>query len=252
MNLTESDSSRRPGRFATTQWSLVVAAAEHRAAAFGQDKAAAAALESLCRSYWLPLYAYAKRRERNVEDARDLTQQFFAELLEKNFLAAADPGRGRFRTFLLTAFQNFLSKDYARRETRRRGGGRQILSLDFTSGDSQMTFEPTIDQTPEQIFDRQWAMTLLQNVVDRLKEEYQAAGKAGQFAALKDTITGRSHNVPLASAAEQLGMTEAAAKMAAHRLRRRYRDLLRQEIAETVASPRDVDAEIRSLFALFE
>ncbi len=233
-------------RFATTRWSIVNSA--------GHDSSADSrvALESLCQAYWFPLYAYVRRRVDNVEEANDLTQAFFERLLEKNYLAQANPERGLFRSFLITSFKHFLAKEWKKTRAQKRGGGRTVLSLDFQQGDSRISHEPTCDQTPDQIYERQWAMTLLARVVDRLRAEYKDAGKPELFEHLKDFIIGQYSEITYADVAEAVGSTEAAMKMTAHRMRRRYRELLREEIAEIVAKPEDIDEEIRNLFSLFQ
>ena len=210
------------------------------------------ALESLCQAYWFPLYAYVRKRVVNVEEARDLTQAFFEQLLEKNYLAEANSERGRFRSFLITAFKHFLSKEWEKARAEKRGGGRVTLSLDFQDGDSRISHEPTCDLTPEQIYEQQWAITLLERVMNRLSSEYEDAGKREQFEHLKDFIIGQYSETTYRDVAEALASTEAAMKMTAHRMRRRYREVLRDEIADLVAAPEDVDEEIRNLFALFQ
>ena len=241
----DSVSSSDP-EFRTTQWSLVISAGSRASPA--SDRA----LATLCQSYWLPLYAYARRRVADVDEARDLTQGFFVVLLEKNFLADADRSRGRFRAFLITAFKHFLANQWAKARTLKRGGGVSPLSLDFPAGDARIG-QAVIDKlTPDQVFHRQWALTLLDQVIHRLEAEYRQSGKSEQFEQLKDFLVGMPEEKSYADVAEGLGTTEAAAKMSAHRLRRRYRDLLRSEIAQTVANPEEIDGEIHSLFQLFQ
>ena len=233
------------GHFDTTHWSLVLAAGQRGTAE------SAAALERLCQTYWLPLYAYVRRRVSDVHDAQDLTQAFFERLLDKNYLADADPQRGRFRAFLLTAFKHFLSNEWEKAKAQKRGGGRSPISLDFSTGDSQITFQPAGGLTAEQMYERQWAITLLSCVMQRLERELEKVGKRSQFERLKDFIVSTKEDPTYADAASELGMTESAARMATSRLRRRYRQLLREEIAQTVSSPEDVDDEIRHLFITF-
>ena len=234
------------GGFQTTHWSLVLRAGNRA------DREADDALAALCGRYWYPLYAYVRRRSADVHEAQDLTQEFFARLLEKNTLAAASPGRGRFRSFLLTAVKNFLANQRDRDHAAKRGGGARTLSLDWDSGESRLKMEPAHDLTPERLFERQWVLTLLELVMRRLQQECEAAGKAGQFERLKEVLTGGQERLPYAAAAAELGMSEEAARQAASRLRKRYRELLREEVSQTVAEPRDIDDEIRSLFAAFE
>jgi DNA-directed RNA polymerase specialized sigma24 family protein len=209
------------------------------------------ALESLCGVYWYPLYAYVRRRVSDVNEAQDLTQAFFAELLEKNYVGSATPERGRFRAFLLTALKHFLSKQWDKAKAKKRGGGLASIPLDFASEDSRCWPEPASSLTPEEIFDRRWAETLLDQVMARLEREFTDVGKQPQFKQLKGFIIGQHEGATYADAGVVLGITEAAAKMAVHRMRRRYRRLLREEIAKTVADPSDIDDEIRDLFAAF-
>jgi RNA polymerase sigma-70 factor (ECF subfamily) len=229
--------------FATTHWSLVLAAGKRPA------PDAQKALATLCRTYWYPLYAYVRRQGHQPDDAQDLTQEFFARLLEKHYLQAADPERGRFRSFLLTAFKRFLSKERDRKTTKRRGGGMKRLSLDFESGECRYRLEPAHEVTAERIYERRWALTLLERVFARLQDELDQAGKQKEFHCLKVYLTGETDTPSHQEAAAELAMTEGAVKVAVHRLRRRYRNLVREEIAQTVASPEEVDEELRHLFA---
>jgi RNA polymerase sigma-70 factor (ECF subfamily) len=244
-NKNAKSDSAVAGRFDTTHWSLVLAAGQRG------TRESAAALERLCQSYWLPLYAYVRRRVSDVHDAQDLTQAFFERLLEKNYLADADPRRGQFRVFLLTAFKHFLSKEWEKAKAQKRGGGRSPISLDFSTGDSQIRLEPAGGLTAEQMYERQWVITLLSCVMQRLERELEKVGKRSQFERLKDFIVSTKEDTTYADVASELGMTESAARMATSRLRRRYRQLLREEIAQTVSSPEDIDDEINSLFTTF-
>jgi RNA polymerase sigma-70 factor (ECF subfamily) len=234
------------GQFQTTHWSLVLAA--------GRDSSpdSRRAMTQLCEAYWFPLYVYVRRRVGNVEDAQDLTQEFFARLLEQNVVAAADPERGRFRSFLLTSLKNFLANEWDKAQAKKRGGGQSPISLDFARADSRYDLDPADHETPERLYGRQWTLTLLEQVLGRLREEHAAAGKLMQFDVLKSFITGGKSAGGYGEAAKELGVTEAAAKAAAHRLRKRYRELLRSEIAQTVAEPDDVDDEIGWLFRSLE
>jgi RNA polymerase sigma-70 factor (ECF subfamily) len=228
--------------FASTQWSLVLRAGGK------PGSSARAALEVLCSRYWLPLYVFVRRRVNDAHAAQDLTQEFFTRLLAKNTLAHAEPERGRFRGFLLAALKHFLANESDRARARKRGGGRQLLSLDWEQGESRYHLEPRDERTAERIFDRQWALTLLDRVVRRLQDEYLAAGKTRQFDLLKDALTGRAA-VAYAAVAEELSLSQDAVRQAASRLRKRYRTLLREEVAATVAGQHEVDDEIRALFA---
>jgi RNA polymerase sigma factor (sigma-70 family) len=232
--------------FATTRWSVVISA--------GRDSSpdSKRALESLCETYWYPLYAYVRRRVPDVNEAQDLTQAFFAELLEKNYVGSAVPDRGRFRAFLLTAFKHFLSKQWEKAKAQKRGGGRAPISLDFESADSNLRIEPSSGLTAEQCYDQQWAIALLGQILERLEVEFEQAGKAKQFNLLKGFIIGDHTGTTYAQVAESLNMTEAAARKSASRMRRRYGELLREEIVQTVAGPDEVDDEIRNLFATLE
>ena len=227
--------------FATTQWSLVVGAAAR------EQPDAGAALALLCERYWYPLYSYVRRRVADVNEAQDLTQEFFARLLEKNTLAHATPERGRFRAFLLTAIRNFLANEWDRGRAQKRGAGRRRLSLDFDSGESRLHFEPADERSPERIYERQWALLLLELVLQRLAAESAADGKQRQFEILQPTLVG-SRTASYQQLALELGTTEEAARQAAHRLRKRYRELLREEVQQTLADPGEVDDEIRNLF----
>jgi RNA polymerase sigma factor (sigma-70 family) len=228
--------------FGTTRWSLVLGAGRPG------SQEAGAALAELCQRYWYPLYAYVRRRVGNVSEAQDLTQEFFARLLEKNTLAAASRERGRFRAFLLGAMKNFLANEWDKAKALKRGGGRPPISLALDTAESKLSLEPAHDLTPEKLYERQWALTLLELVVERLEAEYGAAGKSRQFALLKPALTGNRAAIDYAAAAAALEMSEDAVRQAAHRLRRRYREILREELLQTVADPAEVDDEIRSLF----
>jgi DNA-directed RNA polymerase specialized sigma24 family protein len=227
--------------FATTRWSLVLLAGEGGAPA-------RQALESLCRTYWYPLYAYLRRRGHSAEDGADLTQGFFARFLEKNYLQAVRPERGRFRSYLLAALKHFLENERKGREALKRGGGRPLLGLELAGAESRYRFEPSHDLTPERVFERRWALTLLDQVVGRLREEFARAGKPALFDRLKFSLTGEAAPMPYRDLAAQLALSEGALKVAIHRLRRRYRELLREEIGHTVADPAEIEDEIRHLF----
>ncbi len=228
--------------FATTRWSIVIAAG-HRS-----SPAADIALAALCEEYWMPLFAFARRRGYSAADAADVTQGFFACLLEKEYLASADPERGRFRSFLLTAFKRFLSKERGHDNAQKRGGGSTIRSLDFGHAESQYACEPVDDRTPERLFERRWAITMLDRVLLRLEREYSEKGKAEFFALCRGTLTGIGLEEQYSSIAVTCRMSETAVKVAVHRMRARYRALLRAEVAQTVASDADIDDELRALF----
>lgn len=224
-------------RFATTRWSLVAAA---------KDPTAGQALAELCGLYWYPVYAFVRRRGHSADDAGALTQEFFARLIEKAGIAGADPAKGRFRSYVLGACRHFLANEHDRAAAKKRGGGHVVESLDLTDAERRYAAEPADDRTPEQLFERRWALTLLDDVLAGLQAEYATAGQELLFDRLKSSLTGEAG--PYADLAAELGMTEGAVKVAAHRLRRRYRDRLRAAIAETVETDDDVEAEIRDLF----
>lgn len=208
---------------------------------------AAQALATLCETYWYPLYAYVRRRGYAVEDAQDLTQDFFALLLEKDRLGQADRERGRFRTFLLSSLQNYLANEWRKAGARKRGGGRTTLSLDFEKGEHRYRLEPVDDWTPVRIYERRWALTLMERALDRLHDEYDGAGKPELYEALKPQLGGDGPAASYADIGRRLGMTEGAVKTAAHRLRRRCRELLQAEAAQTLADPDDAQSELREL-----
>jgi RNA polymerase sigma factor (sigma-70 family) len=228
----------RNQHFATTQWSVVLAAGN-------LDKQGSRdALAQLCEAYWYPLYAYVRRRVDNVHEAQDLTQAFFSKLLEKQMIASADRDRGRFRTFLLTALKNFLTNEWNKTLAAKRGGGKVELSLDFDSGESRYRIEPSHDLTPERLYERRWLLTLLDQVLECLRVELTEAGKPRYFEQFKVTLTDEATSDDYDRAAVALGITPAAAKQAAYRLRKRYRELFRAEVARTVDREEDVDQEI--------
>jgi len=234
--------AQQDAAFHTTRWSMVLAA--------GRDEKTASstgALQTLCQAYWYPLYVYIRRRTRQVHEAQDMTQAFFERLLEKKTLANADPDRGRFRAFLLTACKRFLANEWSKQNTLKRGGGRNVLSLDFDAAEDRYAVEAEESLTPEVVYEQQWAITMLSTVLDQLAAEFEARGKQEQFEVLKPFLSG-SKAITHAEAAQQLDMQEGAVKVAAHRMRTRYRELIRAEIAQTVESPEHIDDEIRRLF----
>ena len=230
----------RAGRFVTTRWSLVLAAGHQT------SPRAAEALASLCEIYWYPVYAFIRRQGCRPEDGADLTQEFFARVVEKRYFHGLDPARGRFRAFLCASIRHFLSNERDRARTLKRGGNQPPISLDVETADGRYQLEPRSDLTPEKLFDRQWALMLLERVLIRLREEQVSAGKADLFDQLKGFLTGDSAR-PYADVGNALGMTEGAVKVAVHRLRRHFRDTLVQEIAETVSNSAEIDAEIEYL-----
>ena len=217
------------------------------------DPDGVAALADLCRAYWFPLYAFIRKRTRDGHEAQDLTQSFFARLLEKDFLDDVLPERGRFRAFLLAAVRHFVANEGDKQRAVKRGGGRWPRSLDaaafdWESGESRYLTDPSHDFTAERLFEKQWALALLERVLSRLRDEYVNAGKREQFETLQPFLSTDRDSANYSEAASRLSITVEAARVAAHRLRKRYRQLLRDEIAQTVASPEHVDDEIRHLF----
>jgi RNA polymerase sigma factor (sigma-70 family) len=233
-------------RFATTRWSLVLTARQ------GFTAEAHEALSSLCQLYWYPLYAFIRRKGYGTDDAHDLAQGFFTRLLEKNQFAVADPQRGRFRSWLLASLQHYLANEWDRANTLKRGGGQIPLSLDAATAEGQYRLEPSHELNPERLFERRWALALLERVLDSLRDECTRTGRARLFDKLKDSLVGEASESSYQQIAVDLGSSPGAVKVAAHRLRRRYRELLREEISQTVANPEDVDDELRMLLtALF-
>ena len=239
---TTTTSPNDPGNFPATRWTVVLAAGGT------PSPESAAALERLCQSYWYPLYAYARRRGHSPPDAEDLTQEFFARLLEHNWIARADRHKGRFRSFLLMAMKRFLAKEWDKVKTIKRGGQVRLVPLQLDTAESRYTREPADTCTPEQVFEQQWALTLLESVLKRLRGDYASDGKGELFQTLEPCLIGSRDRQPYAALAAELGMTEGAVKMAVCRLRERYRVCLTEEIGHTVASAAEVDEELRHLF----
>jgi RNA polymerase sigma-70 factor (ECF subfamily) len=228
--------------FCTTHWSVVLAAT-HR-----DTTRARAALSKLCQTYWYPLYAYIRRCGYSAHDAQDLTQAFFEQLLERQSLASANPQLGRFRSFILTAVNHFLASQWKKAMAKKRGGGCQVLSLDLAAAEERFDLEPATHCSPDRIFEKEWALALLGQVLNRLERECQQDDKGALFAALKQTLLGRGESQPYAELALKLGMSETALKVVVHRLRKRYRELIRDEIANTLDDPADLEDEMRCLF----
>src|SRR5262245_6075847 len=231
------------GGFATTRWSLVLAA--------GRDSTAGsrAAFSELCELYWRPVYAFARRQGHDVDQAEDLTQAFFARLLEKHVVQAADPQRGRFRSFLLASFKHFVANERDRAHAQKRGSGKVMIGLDFELAEARYSAEPVDTLTPEAVFERQWALNILDRVLTTLRDECINAGKADLFDRVRDQLAGDRSPGGYAAIAESLGTTEGAVKVNVHRLRRRCRDLLRAEIEATVSDSSEIDEEIGFLMS---
>jgi RNA polymerase sigma-70 factor (ECF subfamily) len=233
--------STRQSVFATTHWSIVLAAGQ------ADSPHAAAALERLCRTYWPPLYAFIRRRGHGPEEAQDLTQEFFARFLKRNDLAATSPDKGRFRSFLLTVLKHFLANEWHREQCQKRGGGQVGIPLDAEPVEARYQIELVDTATPESAFERHWAFTVLDQTMNRLRQEYTNSGKADLFDLLKEALSGQERITPRAELAARCGISVGAVDVAVHRLRRRYGELLRDEIAHTVGQPGEVEDEIRHL-----
>jgi RNA polymerase sigma-70 factor (ECF subfamily) len=247
MNSGSSDDGstlRGTAQFATTHWSVVLAAGR------SSSPAAQEALESICRTYWPPLYAYVRRQGHDVEESKDLTQAFFARFIDRHYFGHASPQEGRFRTFLLTSLKHFLVNDWERARAQRRGGGQVPISLDAVMEYEGAWAGPVDQVTPETAYERQWASTLLQSVLSRLEQEQASAGSSELFEALESRLWGAEEAESYEQLAQRLGQKEGALRTAAHRLRHRYGDLLREEIAHTVADANEIDDELRHLITV--
>ena len=231
------------GRFATTHWSVVLAAGDSSSPKHRE------ALSTLCKKYWFPLYAYLRRRGYDSHQAEDATQAFIALMMEKHYLHKVEPIPGKFRSFLLTAMKHFLANERDRARAQKRGGGRTILSLNFENAENQYALEPANDLSPEKLFEKSWALTVLERTMDQLEAELAGKGKQKLFEHLRIYLVAEANSIPYSEVATKLGMTEGATRVAVHRLRKRCRELLRGEIAQTVAGEDQIDDEIRGLFA---
>ncbi len=239
-DISESGAPLR-AQFVTTHWSVVLSAS-------GPDSPRAAeALEKLCRTYWYPLYACVRRQGFGPADAEDLTQAFFTRILQEHLVAAADPMKGRFRSFLLTRLNHFLGDEWDRLKAQKRGGGQRLIPLDSGTAETRYRLEPVEVRSPDKLFEYRWAVTLLERVFERLRLEYESDGKAALFNELKPCMTQARAAVPYAEAGARLSLSEGALRVAVHRLRQRYRKLLRAEIADTVSGPEEVEEELRYL-----
>ena len=232
------------GAFIATHWSLVRRAAE------SSSVSGEAALQQLCKSYWYPLYSYVRWQGHGPEEAKDLTQAFFARLLDKGYIAHANPQLGKFRTFLLTSLQRFLANEWKKLRAEKRGGRASFISWDEEETERLYLAEQADGHSPEELFDKRWALTLLDQVLVRLQVEFSAAGKVSHFERIKVLLWGDQAAPSYSEVAAQMGLTEGALKVAVHRLRKRYRELLREEVTKTAASPEDVDEELRHLIAV--
>jgi RNA polymerase sigma factor (sigma-70 family) len=232
------------GAFNTTHWSVVLAAGQNASAQ------STAALDKLCRTYWYPLYLYARRLGNSPEDAQDLTQDFFSRLLAKHYLAKANPDRGKFRTFLLGSLKNFIVNEWKRAGRLKRGGGLEILSIDATLAEDRYLAEPADVSDLDAAFDQRWAIALIEQALTALRREYSAAGKTELFDQLKGLVWGERNSASYAEIAASLQLTEGNVKVAVHRLRQRFRETLRMEVAQTVARPDEIDSELRHLISV--
>jgi RNA polymerase sigma-70 factor (ECF subfamily) len=229
--------------FATTHWTAVLAAGR------GGSRNAHVALEELCRTYWFPLYAYVRRQGHSHEDAEDLTQAFFARLLEKNYLEGITSDKGKFRAFLLVAVKRFLANEWDRATRQKRGGGVMPLSLNWSEADTRYQINPADNLSPDKLYDRAWGVTVLERVISRLRDESEAEGKTKLYEQLKQFLMMGRSTIPYSQAAAALELTEGALRVAVHRLRRRYRELLREEISKTLSDPAQTDEEMHALFS---
>jgi RNA polymerase sigma-70 factor (ECF subfamily) len=241
-----ANSNSEAGRavFASTHWSVVVDAGQN------DSPKASEAMAQLCRAYWYPLYAYVRRKGYSAPDAQDLTQGFFAWLLARNYVSGADRQKGKFRSYLLGTFEHFLAREWRRAHAEKRGGGQAVFSLDETDAENRYLLEPAHELTPAKMFERRWATTLLEQAMRRLEEECRAGSKGALFDKVKELLSANAGESSYAEIAFSLGMTEGALKVAVHRLRHRYGELLRLEVAQTLASAEDIDEELRELFAV--
>jgi len=241
----ELDSScDHPRGFATTHWSVVLNAGD------SVSPHSSTALDSLCRAYWYPLYAYVRRRGHDPDSAKELTQEFFAQLLAKRLLAGVDPRKGKFRSWLLGVMNHFLAHEWAKVNAQKRGGGQPTFSLDEADAEGRYRLEPVEECSPEKIFDRRWAFTVLGQAAVRLREEYEVAGNGKLYAGLKDFVSIESAPASYEESAQRLGLTQSAVKSAIHRLRQHYQELIRDEIGQTVTTAAEVNEEIRYLLAV--
>lgn len=248
MTVSDDESSRLEPRggtpvFGTTLWTVVLAAGDP------EHPGAAAALDRLCGVYWYPLYAYVRRKGRTPEEAEDLTQEFFSKMLRRGFPSGVQREGGKFRSYLLRALDHFLVNEWKRATAAKRGGGAGTFSLDGLEAEARYQLEPVEGETPESLYDRRWAATVLERVRGRLRAEFEKQGKAELFAALEPCLAGSEEKLPYAELMARVELKASALKMAVHRMRKRFGELLREEIAQTVATPEEVDEEIRHLIA---
>ncbi len=244
MSLSSTESAKIPRPwFVTTHWTVVLSARARNSAESDQ------ALETLCRAYWYPLYAYVRRQGHGPHDAQDLTQEFFSRLLQADYLKSVAREKGRFRTFLLVALKRFLANEWDRARAQKRGGGQVHLSLDTSTAETRYQIEPAAELSADGIYDRRWALTLLEQTMARLRGEFADAGKTAEFERLKVFLTAEKGSVDYGAVARELGQSEGALRVNIHRLRRRFREVFREGIAHTVSGPGELEAEVRHLMA---
>lgn len=231
--------------FKTTHWSVVL-----RVGATSES-AAQQALEELCRAYWFPLYAYVRRQGHRPEDAQDLTQEFFSRFLERGSFERADPDRGRFRTYLLTCLKRFLNEEWRRANRQKRGGGQFAVPCDLHEAETRLAVVPCDQMSPDRLYDRRWVEALLERVLLRLRQDYEATGRTQVYAQLQQFLWGAQSEISYHEMGRRLQMNEGAVKVAVHRLRQRYRELLREEVSHTVERPDEVEAELRHMLGVF-
>lgn len=244
MSDTEPSQARFQGQFPQTRWSVVLAARD------SDEQQATRALDELCRAYWFPLYVYVRRRGALPEDAEDLTQGYFAALIERGYLTQVDRERGKLRSFLLTTLKHYLADEWDKTRTLKRGHGQRFVSIDAANAEERYAMEPVDEASPDRLFDRRWALTLLDNVLTALRADYASAGQERMFDGLKKFLAWNSASEAYRETAAELGMKENAVRVAVFRLRRRYGDLLRDQVADTVTSPDEVPAELEQLLSL--
>jgi len=236
----ESNDGAKRGQFPLTRWSVVVQAQ-------ADDAGAEKALSELCETYWFPLYVYARRVGNSPADAEDLTQAFFAKLIEKGYIGQVDRERGKLRTFLLTSMKNFLSDEWDKTQALKRGGGHSFIAIDQVDAEQRYALEPRDEESPDRMFEKRWALTLLENIVNELREEFEASGKGEIFAALQSFLAWNSADESYKEAAEKVGISENAARVTVFRMRKRFGELMRRNIADTVATEAEVETELNYL-----
>ena len=248
MDGTSSTEAPRPPRskeFKTTHWSVVLSTGDH------SDSVAHPALEKLCQAYWYPLYAFVRRQGHSPEDSQDLTQEFFARFLNRGSFAKADPERGRFRTYLLTSIKRFLTEEWRRTHRQKRGGEQIFEPLESEAKERRYAAEPKDTLSPDLLYDRRWAEALLERVLAQLRRDYDSTGRAAVYAQLQRFLWGREEEISYAEMGQRLSLNEGAVKVAVHRLRQRFRDLLNAEVAHTVETPAEIEQELRHLLSMF-